>query len=80
MDATVQKWGNSLALRIPKSVAKDLGLSQGSAVELAVVDGEVVLKPKKARKASLSGLLREVTPENLHGEADWGGSTGQEAW
>lgn len=80
MDATVRKWGNSLALRIPKGVAKDAALSQGSVVELAVVDGELVLRPKKARKASLAGLLRDVTPENLHGEADWGGSTGQEAW
>ena len=80
MDATVQKWGNSLALRIPRSVAKDVSLRQGSVVELAVVEGEVVLRPKKARKASLVRMLRDVTKENRHSEADWGDAAGKEVW
>lgn len=80
MNATVQKWGNSLALRIPKSVAKDVQLHQGSVVELEVVEGEVVLKPKRVRKVSLGKLLKGVTKENLHSEVDWGSAKGKEAW
>ena len=80
MDATVQKWGNSLALRIPKSLAKDVDIQQGSVVELEVVEGEMVVKPKKARKLSLARMLRDVNKGNLHSEYEWGNVTGKEAW
>lgn len=80
MNATVQKWGNSLALRIPSSVAKDLQVRQGSAVEVAVEDGKLIVKPAKKRKASLAQLLKGVTKDNLHSEQDWGAPVGREAW
>lgn len=80
MNATVQKWGNSLALRIPKSIAKDVDLHQGSMVELGIVEGDLVVKPKKGRKLSLARMLRDVTKDNLHSETDWGGLTGKETW
>ncbi len=80
MDATVQKWGNSLALRIPSSLAKDVRLSRGSVVELAVVEGALVVRPRSGRKYSLARLLRCITKENLHAERDWGGPKGREAW
>jgi antitoxin MazE len=80
MNATVQKWGNSLALRIPSSVAKDIQLHQGSAVELAVEDGKMIVKPSKKRKASLAQLLKGVTKDNRHSEQDWGAPVGLEAW
>lgn len=80
MNATVQKWGNSLALRIPSSVAKDLQVRQGSAVEVAVEDGKMIVKPAKKRKASLAQLLQGVTKDNRHSEQDWGAPVGREAW
>jgi antitoxin MazE len=80
MVATVQKWGNSLALRIPSSLAKDVHLQQGSLVEVAVVEGNMVVKPKKVRKVSLSQLLKGVTKANLHSEHAWGVPAGREAW
>lgn len=80
MNATVQKWGNSLALRIPKTLAKDVDLQQGSVVELSIVEGEMVVKPKRAKKLSLASMLRDVNKDNLHSEHEWGGVTGKEAW
>ena len=78
MNATVQKWGNSLALRIPSSLAKDVHLHQGSVVEVAVVEGKMVVKPQAARKYSLAQLLKGVSRKNLHSERDWGGAVGRE--
>lgn len=80
MNATVQKWGNSLALRIPSSVAKDIDLRQGSAVELAVEGGNIVVKPAKRRKLSLSQMLKGVAKDNRPSEQDWGAPVGREAW
>jgi len=79
MTTIVQKWGNSLALRIPSSLAKDIHLHQGSVVEVAVVDGKMVLKPKGERKFSLAQMLRGITNSNRHSEQDWGEDIGQES-
>ncbi len=78
MTATVQKWGNSLALRIPKSLAEDVDLHQGSVVELQVVEGEMVVKPKKERRLSLRQMVKRITKKNLHAETDWGHPMGKE--
>jgi antitoxin MazE len=80
MNATIQKWGNSLALRIPSSLAKDVDLHQGSVVGMTVVKGAMVVKPRKRRKVSLAQLLKGVTSANIHSEQDWGGAAGKEAW
>ena len=80
MNATVQKWGNSLALRLPSSLAKDVHLHQGSVVEVAVVGGKMVVKPKRQRKYSLAQFLKGVTKNNRHSEHDWGEAIGQETW
>ena len=80
MNTTIQKWGNSLALRIPSSLAKDVHLHQGSVVEVAVMEGKMVVKPRRQHKYSLSQLLKDITKENFHSEHDWGGVVGLEAW
>ncbi len=80
MDSTIQKWGNSLALRIPSSVAKDVHLRQGAVVDLAVVQGKLVVEPKKRHAYSLSTMLKGVTRTNRHPEQQWGGPVGREAW
>ena len=80
MKTQVQKWGNSLAVRIPKAFASDLGLDQDSAIELALEDGCLVLRPTAMPKYELSSLLSRVTEENCHSEYDFGGPTGSEQW
>ena len=80
MNTTVQKWGNSLALRIPRSVAKDVHLHQGSVVDMTLVAGKIVVKPRRQRRYALAQLLRGVTKRNRHAAVDWGGRVGQEAW
>jgi antitoxin MazE len=76
----VQKWGNSLALRIPRSLAQETGLKEQSAVELSVVDGKLLVAAELRPGYTLQELLARVTADNLHGEADTGQAVGDEAW
>lgn len=80
MNATVQKWGNSLALRIPSRLAKEIRLRQGSAVEVAVEEGGLVVRPAKRRQFALSSLLKGVTKSNRHEATGWGAPAGEESW
>jgi antitoxin MazE len=76
----VQKWGNSLALRIPKPFAQDAGVREGTTVQLSVSEGRLVAAPIRARKIRLKELLAGVTKANLHGEIDTGAPVGREIW
>ncbi|MEW9031890.1 MAG: AbrB/MazE/SpoVT family DNA-binding domain-containing protein [Planifilum fimeticola] len=67
----VQKWGNSLAVRIPSHIAEETGIHQGSEVDMCVEGNVIKLVPKK-RKPTLQELLEKVTPENRHDEIDFG--------
>jgi antitoxin MazE len=78
MNATVQKWGNSLALRIPKSFAEETHLRNGSVVDLAVHDGKLIIEPAQKPQYNLSDLLKKVTKENLHSEVSTGPTVGRE--
>lgn len=80
MQSKVQRWGNSLAVRIPKPFANDVGLREDSPVEISVVDGGLVILPSAARPFSLRELLAEVTDENIHTEVSTGPALGNEAW
>ena len=80
MQTKIQKWGNSLGLRIPKSFAAEAQMEEGSTVDLSVADGELVVKPLRPRKYVLRDLLRAVSAKNLHGEVDTGDAAGREAW
>ena len=80
MRVRIQKWGNSLALRIPKPFAEEAGVKEGAAVDLAVVDGKLVASPLLVRKYSLAKLLAGVNKKNLHGEVDSGLPVGREVW
>ncbi len=75
----VQKWGNSLAVRIPKAFADELGLENNAVVEMTLNEGKLVVKIVP-RQPTLEELLAKVTPENIHEEIDDGGSVGREAW
>jgi len=75
----VQKWGNSLAVRIPKSFASQSHLGQNSVVEMSVENGKIILLPV-AEQITLAQLLEGITAENLHSETKTGVAVGQEAW
>jgi antitoxin MazE len=79
MVAKVQKWGNSLAVRIPRSYARDARLTSGSAVDISVRDGKIVLAPAQGGHYRLDELLKTVTKSNLHQEVDAGRPMGREA-
>jgi antitoxin MazE len=78
MVAIVAKWGNSLAVRIPQNLAKEIHLAEGVEIDLAVIDGTLVIKPKSRKRYSLDQLIQEITPENLHAEIDSGMAVGKE--
>ena len=80
MQTRIQKWGNSLALRIPKSFALETGLQLDSAVEIVVEDGKLVISPIPAETFKLEDLLQQITADNLHSEIDAGAATGKESW
>lgn len=80
MKARVQKWGNSLALRIPRSFAHEAGLERETSVELSLADGKLVITPVAKPAPTLRQLLAKVTKENLHHEVDTGPATGDETW
>lgn len=80
MVAMVAKWGNSLALRIPQYIVKEIQITEGTEVELVVLDGNLVVKPKPRRRYSLEELVAGITPENLHSEVESGSAVGHEAW
>ena len=80
MRTRIQKWGNSLALRIPKAFAAEAGLDSNSAVEITLVDDRIVIAPVVEPAFTLDDLLAQVNDNNLHGEVDTGGPTGKEVW
>ena len=75
----IVRWGNSIAVRLPKVVLRDIGLQEGDTLEFGTRNGAIVAKPVK-KKPLLKDLLARVTPENVHGEIDWGKPRGREAW
>jgi len=77
---TIQKWGNSLAVRIPKAFVKESHVAYGTAVDLSVIDGKIVLDPHPEPEYRLEDLLKGVTKRNLHAEVESGGPVGQEVW
>ena len=80
MHSRVQKWGNSLAVRIPKAFAVEVGLTPDAAVEVTVLKGSVVVSPVRAPSYSLEDLLAKVTARNRHSETDFGARVGREVW
>ncbi len=76
----IQRWGNSLGLRIPKSFAAEAQVEAGSTVDISVEDGALIVRSVSARKYEIGDLLKGVTSSNLHDETDWGGPSGDEAW
>jgi antitoxin MazE len=80
MVATVARWGNSLAIRLPQHLVKEIQLTEGVEVDLVVIDGNLVIKPKIRKRYSLEKLISAITPENVHTEVESGIAVGNEAW
>jgi len=78
--ARIQKWGNSLALRIPKSFATEAGIDQDAVVDVSLVDGKILVQLLPRRRRTLEELVAGITEQNRHGEIDTGPSVGNEAW
>jgi antitoxin MazE len=77
MNATIQKWGNSLAIRIPKVMANQIQVSEGDEMELSVDKNALLMRPVR-RRYLLSEMLERVTSDNRHEETDWGKPEGRE--
>jgi antitoxin MazE len=81
MAATTQiaKWGNSLGLRLPKSVALEAEVDEGDTVDVSVKNGAIVIRPSRPTY-SLGALVAKITSRNRHDESDWGAPVGHETW
>ena len=80
MRTRLQKWGNSLAVRIPKPLAADLRLEEDSPVDLSEVDGVLVVTPVVEPEEALEALLEGITQSNIHEEVETGAPVGREVW
>jgi len=80
MVSRAQKWGNSLAVRIPKAFADEMSLVENSSIRMMLKDGALIITPGDERTWSLEELLAGVTEENIHGEWETGEPAGKEPW
>ncbi len=80
MKTRIRKWGNSLALRIPKALAEEVHVQLNTQVELSLVNGKIVVEPVEPPAWTLEDLLEGVTEENLHSEIEFGPPVGKEVW
>jgi len=80
MQTKIKKWGNSLALRIPKLIALDANLKLNKLVDLSIDKDSIIITPIEEKEYSLEKLLEGVYKNNLHGECDTGAPVGKEIW
>jgi antitoxin MazE len=80
MKTTVQRWGNSLALRIPKTFAEEISVREGDVVEMNVARGRLVVAPRPPREYHLADLVAQIRSGNLHQEIVVDGPQGREVW
>ena len=79
MKTKIQKWGNSLGVRLPKAIVEQKSLREGLGVSVVLKNNQIVLEPD-TEETSLENLLAEVNTENLHGETEWADVRGNEVW
>ena len=78
MIAKTAQWGNSIGVRIPRDLAKKVGIGADSAVEIDEADGGVIIKPLQKKEYTLKELVKGITPKNRHDEVDFGRPVGKE--
>ena len=79
MRAKAQKWGNSLAVRIPKAIADEAGIREQEEIDVEIKNKIISIR-RSQKQPSLSQLVKAIKPENLHGEIEFGMRQGNEAW
>jgi antitoxin MazE len=80
MLARIQKWGNSLGLRIPKALAADAQVTDGTRVDLIVENGRLIVAPQRKAECNIDDMVARITRDNLHGETGTGSPVGREVW
>jgi antitoxin MazE len=80
MRATVKKWGNSAAVRIPASVMQATRLDLDEVVDVREEAGRIVIEPVRQKTYELDKLLKGITSKNQHEAVDFGPAVGKEAW
>lgn len=80
MTTKVQKWGNSLAVRLPKLATANLGLKQGSFVSIITSAKAISIKPVARKEETLRDMIKKISRKNIHSEIDWGKPVGKEVW
>ena len=80
MKTSVQRWGNSLALRIPRAYAAETRIAEGSEVDLTTKSGALIVRPIVRKRHSLADLVKRITPANRHESVSTGAAVGEEAW
>jgi len=79
MKSRISKWGNSLAIRLPRQILTELGLTEGESMEILVENGRLIITPV-LKEYGLEELVEGITSENRHTETDWGPPHGAEKW
>jgi antitoxin MazE len=80
MQTKAQKWGNSLAVRVPKAIAERAGVGANDSLDIEVTDNHIVLTPHRPRRYRLQDMVKRITKENMHEEIDLGPPVGREVW
>ena len=80
MTAVVDKWGNSLSIRIPRAIAQQAHITEGTGIELSVEGNNIIITPQKRKKYTLDELLEGMTPDKFHPEFETGNALGNEDW
>lgn len=80
MSVTLHRWGNSVGLRVPKPLLEQLGLGEGSKVDVRVENGRLVIEPERKPRVTLKDVLKGFSPNDRPGEVGWGKPVGKEVW
>lgn len=80
METNIQKWGNSLAVRLPRQIAKKLSMHEGTRVRVAESEDGIVVQVMVSPQYTRTNLIKGISPKNVHHEYDFGESQGKEIW
>ncbi len=80
MTTVVARWGNSLAIRLPRALVEQVQMSEGTSISFSVSGNSIIITPHSRKKYTLDELLEGMTPDKFHSEIDTGVSVGNEVW
>jgi len=80
MPVILHRWGNSVGIRLPKPMLEQLGLKEGSKVDVAIEDGRLVIEPLRRKRLTMAELLEGISPDDRPELLDWGPPVGREVW